>query len=396
METTEQQQNTTLSITMRPRTFDDVIGLQAQINAIRNKIAEGVPRGFLLKGQYGCGKTTLAYIIAREIQGWDFPADMPPQVQEINAANTRKLDDMRALALKSNAFPMVGKYNVIILDEVHQLTKDAQQVLLKELERVTAPTIWILATTDPEKLNSGVRDRCYTITVEGMNKAQRAELLARAAKETDHDGDYGDFTAALDKSRITSPRKILMAWELYHNGLSAQQAVGAMHFEALPEFFEVAMGTVFGQWDKGYSLPWIKDKAGNAKQFKAVCEQIIALDESLKKKAKAELEAAEADAAAAPTAPVDDEVVAADSAVEEEDMQGKPEVARALRAIVAALLKNQIAKKADKFNAAKAMKAATAMFQLAHCTSPNPFDVGMEWALTIGGLYKVNQAMQGK
>ena len=384
----------TLSINMRPKSFDEVIGLQSQVTAIKNKLAEGNPRGWLLKGQYGCGKTTLAYIIARAVQGWDFPEDLAPQVIEINGANNRKIEDMRALAVKASSYPMQGKYSVILLDEVHQLTKEAQQILLIELEKVSSPTIWILATTDPEKLNSGVRDRCYTITVEGMNKDQRAELIARAVKETGHDGDVTEFLNAVTKSKIVSPRKILMAFELYHNGLSATQAVASMHFETLPEFYEVAMGTVFGQWSKGYTLPWIKDKDGEARHFKAVCEQIVSLDESLKKKAKALAETA----VAVEGAPVagDDEVTTADAAVEEEDIQGKPEVARALRAIVAALLKNHIAKKAEKFNAEKATKAAAAMFALAHCTSPNPFDVGMEWALTIGGLFKVNCAMQGK
>lgn len=393
-----EKQNTTLSITMRPRSFDEVIGLQSQIAAIKNKIAEGVPRGFLLKGQYGCGKTTLAYIIARLVQGWDFPEDQAPQVQEVNAANARKLDDMRALADKSNSYPMVGKYNVILLDEVQQATKEAQQVLLKELEKPNGPTIWILATTNPEKINPGVLDRCYTITVEGMNKEQRGVLIARAVEKTGHEGDVSDFITAVDKSKITSPRKILMAFELYHNGLDAKDAVGSMHFDALPEFYEVAMGTVFGQWDKSYQLPWIKDKNGDTKHFKAVCEQIVALDETLKKKAKvAEAAAAKAGEFGDAPPPSVDAVVEADAAVDEDDMQGKPDVARALRAIVAALLKNQLVKAdAKKLNVLKSGKAAQAMFALAHCTSPNPFDVGMEWALTIGGLFKVNAIMQGK
>jgi hypothetical protein len=89
----------------------------------------------------------------------------------------------------------------------------------------------------------------------------------------------------------------------------------------------------------------------------------------------------------------DDLVIENDADVSEEDVQGKPDAARALRAIVAALLKNSIAKKADKFNAKKANKASKALDILAHCTSPNPFDVGMEWALTVGGLYKVNFVM---
>ena len=81
----------------------------------------------MLAGPYGCGKTTLAWLIAKFMQGWDFEGQ--PQAQEINGANYRKIDDMRKLAEGCGAYPMVGKYGVIIMDEAQQLTKDAQQIL---------------------------------------------------------------------------------------------------------------------------------------------------------------------------------------------------------------------------------------------------------------------------
>jgi hypothetical protein len=383
--------NTTLNLSMRPTGFDEVIGLKEQVNTIRNKIAEGVPRGWLIKGPYGCGKTTLALIIAREIQGWEFSGK--PQVMEINGANYRKINDMRELADKAGSYPMVGKYNVIILDEVHQLTKEAQQILLKELETPNSPTVWILATTDPDKLNQGVRDRCFTITVNGMGSEERATLVQRAAAAVEHTGDLTEFLKALDKSKIVSPRKILMAFELYHNGTPAVQAIGAMHYETLPEYYEIAIGVVFGQWEKSYQLPWLKEKDGSPKHFKAVSEQFAALDAQLKKKTKDDSEPV------ADTTTGDDTGDAESTAVDEEDVidGGKPAAARAIRAIVAGMLKNQIAKAdAKKLNIIKAGKAADALFILSHCTSPNPFDTGMEWAATLGGLYRVNQKMNGK
>jgi hypothetical protein len=365
---------TTLNLSMRPREFSEVIGLEEQVVALRNKIATGnIPRSFLFSGPFGCGKTTLSYLVAREIQGWDFTGT--PQVQEINAANITGIDGMRKLAESAGNYPMVGKYGVIILDEAHKLSKPAQELLLKEFEVPKSPTVWIICTTDPEKLIEGIRaGRCFTLQVRGMGDKETKELIDRAARELNHEGEYFDFVDAVRKSKVFSPRKILMAFEAYHSGIPAGQAISAMHFEALPEYFELAMGVVFGQWEKGYILPWIKEKDGSPKQFKSVADQIKALDDRLKKKPSNET--------AAP-APNDDGDV-----VEEEDVQGRPEVARALRAIVAASLKNQVYK-----GGAKSVKAADALFILSHCTSPNAFDTGMEFAATIGGLYRVNQKM---
>ena len=376
----------TLNITLRPRLFEDVIGLENEVAAIRSKIdSGGIPRAFLFTGPFGCGKTTLAFIVARYIQGWDFPEDSTPQVQEINSANVTGIDAMRKLVDSSGSYPMAGKYGVIILDEAHKLSKAAQELLLKEFEVKSSPTVWVICTTDPEKLIEGIRaGRCYTMPVRGMDAEQRKTLVERASAEVRHDGDVSEFLTAITKSKIVSPRKILMAFEAYHNGIPAGQAVGGMSFESLPEYFEIAMGVVFGQWDKGYTLPWIREKSGEPKQFKSVAEQLKALDDRLKKKPKDEN-------AVAPAADRADSADDSESAVEEEDVQGRPEAARALRAIVAASLKNQVYKGGEK-----GKRAADALFILAHAISSNPFDTGMELACTIGGLLRVNQKLQGK
>lgn len=357
----------TLSLTMRPKTFEEVIGLEKQVAALLKKLDSGdVPRGFLLTGPYGCGKTTIAWLIARAVQGWDFDGD--PQVIEVNGANARKIEDMRAMADRADALPMMGKYSVVILDEVHQLTKEAQQILLKELEVKNGPTVWILATTDPQKLNEGVRDRCVPVVVNGMSAKERAALVARAAKATDHAGDPADFLVAVTKANMTSPRKILQAFELYHNGLAAEQAVASMTFNATPEYYAVARAVVFGKtWFEASTL-------------------IQAVEASLTKKAK---EAEETEVKSEPEKPeekkddtqtVDDSEVAA--------VMGKPEAARTFRAIAAAMLKNIILK-----GDARAPRAADALHSLAHCTPPSMADTGLEFAATVGGLYRVHVKM---
>lgn len=366
---------TTLALTMRPGSLDELLGLEDAIATLRSKLATGaVPRAFFIKGQYGCGKTTLAHIIAKDIQGPFF--NDRPEVEEVNSANYRKLDDMREFAKKAGSYPMRGTYKVIIMDECQQLTKDAQQVLLKELEVPQSPTVWILCTTDPDKVNSGVRDRCFTLTVAGLNENHRLSLINRAAAAVKRTEPYQDFIDAVNKSELTSPRKILAAFEAYNNGTPAKQACNDFHAERSPELFDIAMGIVFASsWTSGYSLPWIKDKNGVAIKYPSVSEQLKKLDDLLKKKPKVEQVVEGTDAATSP-----DEV-----RVEDDDLvdAGKEQAARSLCLITTTLLKNKVIK-----GGSDALKAAQALNVIASCTGSSPF--GMEWALIIGGLYRAH------
>jgi hypothetical protein len=364
---------TTLNISMRPRSLDDVIGLDHEVAAIKSLITAGkLPRAFLLHGPFGCGKTTLAHLIAHAVQGPGHDPDATMFLQEINAASITGIDAMRDLIQASYMRPFDAKYGVIILDEAHKLSKPAQEALLKELEAENSATIWIICTSDKDKLAEGIRaGRCFTLAVHGLDEQARAKLVCKAAEFYAKEnggvwrGDEVDFLTALTKARVTSPRKILMAFEAVRAGIPIGEAIGAMHFEALPEYWEICMGAVFGDWAKPYSLPWIKDRT-----FPAVCDQLRLLEDRLKRKATSD----------EPRAELDDD-----------DVQGRPEVAQALRAITAATLKGQLARAPGRFDQGRAVKAAEALQVLATCLGPGSF--GLEYSLVVGALFRVNQTM---
>lgn len=374
----ELQAGNTLNITMRPREFVDVIGLEQQVAALQSLISSNsIPRALTLIGPFGCGKTTLAMIFAKAVQGFEF-ADAEPQVQDINAANFTGVDSMRQLVHDSHSYPMSGKYSIIILDEAHKLSKPAQELLLKEFEAESSPTIWIICTTDPQKLADGLKaGRCFTLSVKGMDAAQRAALVAKGAAEKGFTGDTQPFLAALTKSGVVSPRKILMALETYVAGISAEEAVGGMMFAALPEYFDICSGIVHGKWEASYRLPWLKNADGSEKNFPAVCDQLKALDDRLKKKPK-DFKPVETDGDA--------------PEIDDEDVQGKPEVANALLAMTAAMLKNNIAKESAKFNATKAQRAAEAIYILAMCKGISAY--GLEYPAVLSGLYRAHMKMR--
>lgn len=369
----------TLNISLRPKSFDEVIGLEEQIATIKAKIDTGaLPPAWILSGPFGCGKSTLAFIISRAVQGWDFAPDMKPDVEEINAADMTGVDDMRALIKRAVYLPYVGRYRVVILDEAHKLSKAAQEPLLKEFEKPNSPTIWIIATTDPDKLIEGIRaGRCFTVKVTPMEEEQRRALVVRAAAHVEYTGDIEAFLAEIKRAQVVSPRKILMAFDQFTSGMPLAQAVGAMSADIGPEFHEIAFAVVFAQWDKDVQIPWM-----GGKTVKAVGTLLKELDDKLKKKGK-------------PSADTEE----SESALDDEDLQGKPEIARALRGIVGAFLKGMLLPKAQKgkyvFKSPdKLQRAYEAMHILANVVPPGSYE--LEWSGTIAALYRVNQKLNGK
>ncbi len=366
---------TTLSLTLRPRSFEEVIGLDTAVKTLKTLLDTGaVPRAFLLKGPYGCGKTTLSHIIAKYIQGPLFEGQ--PDIQELNAANYRKIEDMRTLCQGCGSYPMLGVYKVIILDECHQLTKDSKEVLLKELEVPSSPTVWILCTTDPQKLNEGIRSRCVIIDTEGMAAEARHALLARAAEKLGHEGSFADFELEITKNKVTSPRKILQAFQLYHSGTPAVKAVGVMCVENLPEYNDIGFAVLFGKWDSMTSM------FGGSVEVKPLGQLLKELDERLKKKSAPDSETAEKE-----------------DAIESDDLDSKTEVATALRAVVGAFLKGQLLPTIQKNGTfkykqqAQRDKAQKAMQALAGMIPSTAFE--LQWSGIIATLYRVNQIMQG-
>jgi hypothetical protein len=363
-----------LNITMRPKTFSEFIGESQAVSAIQKKLASGdVPRAFMLVGPFGTGKSTLAQIIAREVQGFDFSKNALPQVQEVNAANITGVDDMRELVKSASAYPKIGEYGVIILDEAHMLSKSAQNLLLKEFEAPTARTVWIVCTTEEDKILKGLREgRTFKVPLTGMGATEREQLVSRAAQRVGHTGDTKSFLAALTNANVTSPRSVLMAFELFHNGISIADAVGSQSFKGLPEFNEIAFCVVFGKWNDSSF-----DFRNEAKNLPPIKDLLKALDARLRKKVVT------TDAGSEETSL---EREGAD--IQEEDTMGRPEAARALRAITAAYLKGRVLK-----GGIVADRAAEALDILAKGISPNPFDTGLEYAATIGVLYRVNRRL---
>ena len=148
-----------LALKWRPNSFDEVIGQNHVTRSLKNAIKlNRVSHAFTFSGPRGVGKTTTARILSKELNKID-DIETSFDIIEMDAASNRGIDEIRNLRENVSILPAHGKYKIYIIDEVHMLTKEAFNALLKTLEEPPDHVIFILATTDPYKIPSTIISR---------------------------------------------------------------------------------------------------------------------------------------------------------------------------------------------------------------------------------------------
>lgn len=215
--------------TYRPSTFQEVAGQKHIVKTLQNSLKENkIAHAYLFCGPRGTGKTSMARLFAKALNCEDgfghqcnecdncisISEGSHPDVIEIDAASNRGIDDIRDLIEKVRYAPIRGDYKVYIIDEVHMLTTEAFNALLKTLEEPPANVVFILATTEPFKLMPTILSRCQRYDfmkvgnedlharlkeickAEGVNATERAiSLLVSLA-----DGGVRDALSMLDQA----------------------------------------------------------------------------------------------------------------------------------------------------------------------------------------------------
>ncbi len=172
--------------TYRPSKWSEVIGQDQVVAALRDSIAQGRPaHAYLFSGSRGTGKTSVARIVAKDLKTAD------EDVYEIDAASNRGIDDIRELREHVSVLPFSSPYKVYIIDEVHMLSKDAWNALLKTLEEPPKHVIFILATTELDKVPDTIISRCQTFSFRKPSREVIRKQVSSIAKKEGYELDVG-------------------------------------------------------------------------------------------------------------------------------------------------------------------------------------------------------------
>lgn len=190
----------------RPQVFNEVIGQQHICRMLQNAVRRSrVGHAYLFAGPRGVGKTTTARLLAKALNCVTGPTPEPcntceqcrsiavganVDVIEIDAASNRGIDEIRALRENVKFAPAGGRYKIYIIDEVHMLTREAFNALLKTLEEPPDHAVFVLATTDPDRLPPTITSRCQHLTFRRIPTADIAALLERIAREEGYELDH--------------------------------------------------------------------------------------------------------------------------------------------------------------------------------------------------------------
>ena len=178
----------------RPSNLDEIVGNKEIIASLQKLVKKKtIPQTILFTGETGCGKTTLARILAKELKAKN-------SLIELDSAQFNGIDVIRDIRKKSRFIPIDGGAKVFIIDEVHQLSRQAMEGFLKELEDTPKNVYYFLCTTNPEKLLPTIKGRCIQYQLDVLSDKDMRYLLERVAAKEKEDVNDKVYKAIIKKA----------------------------------------------------------------------------------------------------------------------------------------------------------------------------------------------------
>lgn len=275
----------------RPRTFEDVVGQEHITATLKNEIRQGRPaHAYLLMGSRGTGKTTCARLIAKAVNCLS-PAEGDPcgeceickgieagsmvDVVEIDAASNNGVDSIRELREEAGFLPNVTKYRVYTIDECHMLSVGAVNALLKVLEEPPAHVIFILATTEIQKVPATIQSRCQRFDFGRIPTETIAGRLSYIAGEEaiSLDPEAAALIARLSDGGMRDALSLLDLCRAGEGPITPQTVSRAAGLIGQDHLFELAGSIAKG--DLSGTLDLIARVGGQSVEYDRLCGQLV-------------------------------------------------------------------------------------------------------------------------
>lgn len=276
----------------RPKTISEIDNTQAKEKIIAILKNPSLPHAFLFTGQKGTGKTSTARIFTKAVNCLEnifsgkgksiepcnkcsnclsIDTSSSPDVIELDAASNRGIDEIKSLIREAAFSPMTSRYRVFIIDEAHMITHDAFNALLKTLEEPPSSVIFILATTNEEKVPSTIRSRCILITFGRAKKEDVMNMLQRVVKseKLEISKEVLDIVIKHSEKSFRDAAKLLEELVI-QNKVTAEKAQEYLGVRSNHSLLEVLRNKPLSE-----ALSWVHNFSENGGSIKVLFEELL-------------------------------------------------------------------------------------------------------------------------